>query len=93
MRSPVVEIDAGSGFCHGVVSAIRKAEEELARSGKLACLGDIVHNSDEVERLRQKGLDTITHDDLSRMSHCKYFCGLTVSPLRHIRQHASAISR
>ena len=71
MRSPVVEIDAGSGFCHGVVSAIRKAEEELARPGKLACLGDIVHNSDEVERLRQKGLDTITHDDLSRMSHCK----------------------
>lgn len=71
MRSPVVEIDAGSGFCHGVVSAIRKAEEELARSGQLACLGDIVHNSDEVERLRQKGLDTITHDDLSRMSHCK----------------------
>lgn len=71
MRSPVVEIDAGSGFCHGVVSAIRKAEEELARSSQLACLGDIVHNSDEVERLRQKGLDTITHDDLSRMSHCK----------------------
>lgn len=46
-----VEIDEGSGFCFGVVTAIRKAEEELANGGTLYCLGDIVHNSREVERL------------------------------------------
>ena len=67
-NSPVIEIDARSGFCHGVVTAIRKAEEELDRSpGPLYCLGDIVHNSDEVERLGQKGLATITHADLDRL--------------------------
>lgn len=60
-----VEIDRESGFCFGVVTAIRKAEEELAAGGELYCLGDIVHNSDEVERLRRKGLNTITHKDLS----------------------------
>ncbi len=59
-----IEIDNGSGFCFGVVTAIRKAEEELEKSGKLYCLGDIVHNSNEVERLESKGLQTITHDDL-----------------------------
>lgn len=65
---PVVEIDSRSGFCHGVVTAIRKAEEELERSPRpLYCLGDIVHNSDEVERLERKGLSTITHADLSRL--------------------------
>lgn len=68
-NSPVIEIDARSGFCHGVVTAIRKAEEELDRSKEpLYCLGDIVHNSDEVERLENKGLATITHADLSRLS-------------------------
>lgn len=66
---PVVEIDASSGFCHGVVGAIRKAEEELERSDlPLYCLGDIVHNNDEVERLERKGLSTITHDDLPGLS-------------------------
>ena len=65
---PKVEIDARSGFCHGVVTAIRKAEEELERSDKpLYCLGDIVHNSDEVERLEQKGLTTVSHADLARL--------------------------
>ena len=64
----LVEIDARSGFCHGVVTAIRKAEEELERTdAPLYCLGDIVHNSDEVERLERKGLSTITHDDLPRL--------------------------
>lgn len=66
MSIPVVEIDSRSGFCHGVVTAIRKAEEELERSqAPLFCLGDIVHNSDEVERLERKGLSTITHSQLS----------------------------
>lgn len=68
-KTPVIEIDARSGFCHGVVTAIRKAEEELERSTRpLYCLGDIVHNSDEVERLENKGLSTITHDDLRNLS-------------------------
>ncbi|MDE7397386.1 MAG: 4-hydroxy-3-methylbut-2-enyl diphosphate reductase, partial [Muribaculum sp.] len=56
-----IEIDRASGFCHGVVSAIHKAEEQLDRGGTLYCLGDIVHNSDEVDRLRRRGLVTITH--------------------------------
>ncbi len=62
-----IEIDSGSGFCFGVVTAIRKAEEELDKSGKLYCLGDIVHNSNEVERLEAKGLQTITHDELHQL--------------------------
>jgi len=61
-----IEIDKDSGFCFGVTTAIRKAEEELDRSGRLYCLGDIVHNAEEVERLRAKGLITITHEQL----HC-----------------------
>lgn len=66
-----IEIDNDSGFCFGVVTAIRKAEEELSKSGKLYCLGDIVHNSDEVERLRNKGLITITHEEMSRLNNVK----------------------
>lgn len=62
-----IEIDSNSGFCFGVVNAICKAEEELRKSGQLHCLGDIVHNSDEVERLRSQGLATITHADLNRL--------------------------
>jgi 4-hydroxy-3-methylbut-2-enyl diphosphate reductase len=50
-----VEIDEGSGFCFGVVTAIHKAEEELAKGETLYCLGDIVHNSREVERLKAMG--------------------------------------
>lgn len=68
---PTIEIDSKSGFCFGVVTAIRKAEEELAKSGRLYCLGDIVHNSDEVQRLRDKGLVTITHDDMERLHNVK----------------------
>ena len=66
-----IEIDRDSGFCNGVVSAIRKAEDELDGAGKLYCLGDIVHNSDEVERLRKRGLVTITHDDLKSLHGVK----------------------
>ena len=66
-----IEIDKDSGFCPGVVSAIRKAEEELEKSGKLYCLGDIVHNSQEVERLKEKGLITITHEDLKNLHNVK----------------------
>lgn len=69
--TPKVEIDSRSGFCFGVVTAINKAEEELQKSGTLYCLGDIVHNSDEVERLRSKGLITITHEQMSRLHDVK----------------------
>lgn len=66
-----IEIDQASGFCHGVVSAIRKAEERLDSGGTLYCLGDIVHNSNEVERLRQRGLVTITHAELENLADQK----------------------
>ena len=58
-----ITIDQHSGFCFGVTSAISKAEEELHR-GPLYCLGDIVHNGQEVHRLEQLGLMTIDYDDL-----------------------------
>ena len=66
-----IEIDEDSGFCFGVVTAVQKAEAELDKSGHLYCLGDIVHNSDEVERLKNKGLVTITHDDLRKLHNVK----------------------
>lgn len=59
-----VTIDEDSGFCFGVTTAINKAEEELRRGGILYCLGDIVHNSEEVDRLHSLGLTTITHEVL-----------------------------
>ncbi len=66
-----VEIDNGSGFCFGVTTAIRKAEEELSKGNTLYCLGDIVHNGMECERLRQLGLVTINHDDLKTLCDTK----------------------
>lgn len=66
-----IEIDPGSGFCFGVTTAIHKAEEEIDRSGTLYCLGDIVHNSDEVGRLERKGLKIINHDDIPRLHDVK----------------------
>ena len=62
-----IEIDEGSGFCFGVTTAIGKAEEELSRHGSLYCLGDIVHNGRECDRLRQLGLVTIDHAALSTL--------------------------
>jgi len=62
-----VEIDKHSGFCGGVVNAIRKAEDQLAEHRQLYCLGDIVHNSTEVERLRRKGLHTVNRDQLDSL--------------------------
>lgn len=66
-----VEIDSNSGFCFGVVTAINKAEAELDSSGQLYCLGDIVHNAREVERLQDKGLKTITHSELADLKDVK----------------------
>lgn len=66
-----IAIDKESGFCFGVVYAIRMAEDELEQSEKLYCLGDIVHNDQEVERLSGKGLRIITHDELRSLRDCK----------------------
>lgn len=66
-----VEIDNESGFCFGVVTAIKKAEEELAGGKTLYCLGDIVHNSKEVERLKEMGLVTINHEEFSNLHNAK----------------------
>ena len=70
-HSITVEIDQGSGFCFGVTTAIKKAEEELAAGKTLYCLGDIVHNGMEVERLHEHGLVTINHDQLKELHDVK----------------------
>ena len=67
----VIEIDEGSGFCFGVTTAIRKAEEELAKGETLYCLGEIVHNGMECERLKQMGLITINHEQLAQLHDVK----------------------
>ena len=71
MNNLQIEIDNGSGFCFGVTTAIKKAEEELAKGSTLYCLGDIVHNGMECERLRKMGLITINHDELAQLHDAK----------------------
>ena len=67
-----IEIDNGSGFCNGVTTAIRKAEEELSASNTpLYCLGDIVHNGRECERLKVLGLISVNKDSLSKLHDTK----------------------
>ena len=66
-----IEIDSGSGFCFGVTTAIKTAEEELTMGKTLYCLGDIVHNGMEVERLHDRGLVTINHEELKQLHDVK----------------------
>lgn len=66
-----IEIDESSGFCFGVVNAIKQGEEELKKDNLLYCLGDIVHNSHEVERLKQKGLISINHEEFLKLKNAK----------------------
>ena len=66
-----VTIDQESGFCFGVVYAIEMAEEILEEQGYLYCLGDIVHNDEEVERLKLKGLRIINHDEFKELKKIK----------------------
>lgn len=66
-----IEIDEGSGFCFGVTTAIKKAEEELQKGGTLYCLGDIVHNGMEVDRLTGQGLVTIGHEEMEELHDAK----------------------
>ena len=67
----VVEIDPDSGFCYGVVRAIRMAENELQNGNTLFSLGDIVHNEPEVARLNRCGMRSINHSDLQQLRNVK----------------------
>jgi 4-hydroxy-3-methylbut-2-enyl diphosphate reductase len=67
----MIEIDKKSGFCFGVVNAIEKAEQELKKGETLYCLGDIVHNGQEVERLTAMGMITITHEEFKNLHNVK----------------------
>lgn len=66
-----IEIDEHSGFCFGVTTAIKKAEEELQKGEALYCLGDIVHNSIECDRLKKLGLITINHEEFAKLHNAK----------------------
>lgn len=66
-----VTVDNNSGFCWGVVRTVDIAEQELAETGKLYSLGEIIHNPVEIERLEKKGLHTIRHDDLKNLKDAK----------------------
>ena len=66
-----VIIDKYSGFCFGVVYAIQMAESILDKEGVLYCLGDIVHNNKEVDRLNERGLIIINHEELKELKDCK----------------------
>lgn len=66
-----VTIDPRSGFCFGVIKAIQRAEQILKEEGKLYCLGQIVHNDEEVKRLEQLGMKTITHEELGQLHNQK----------------------
>jgi 4-hydroxy-3-methylbut-2-enyl diphosphate reductase len=66
-----VEIDDNSGFCFGVVFAIQMAEDILNEEGHLYCLGDIVHNDEEVARLEAKGLEIIDHEQFLKLKNKK----------------------
>ncbi|MFT6828966.1 MAG: 4-hydroxy-3-methylbut-2-enyl diphosphate reductase [Roseivirga sp.] len=71
MLNLTVEIDPSSGFCFGVVYAIEMAEDILDEFGALYCLGDIVHNDEEVRRLEAKGLQIINHDQIANITDAK----------------------
>jgi 4-hydroxy-3-methylbut-2-enyl diphosphate reductase len=65
-----VEIDKSSGFCFGVVNAIKIAEDSLNSKSGLYCLGDIVHNGEEINRLQKMGLKTISRTDFFNLKNC-----------------------
>ncbi len=69
--SIIVEIDGGSGFCSGVQRAVRLAEKELKISGQLFCLGEIVHNHPELDRLKALGLKVIDYNEFKKLRNVK----------------------
>ncbi len=66
-----VEIDKKSGFCFGVIKAIKAAESELKDTDQLYCLGDIVHNGMEVDRLEKMGLKSVSREEYYQLSNCR----------------------
>lgn len=66
-----ITVDKNSGFCWGVVRTVEIAEQELGESGKLYSLGEIIHNPVEIDRLGEKGLKTIRHEDLANIKDAK----------------------
>lgn len=67
----VIDIDSGSGFCFGVINAIRKAEKEIQESGSLLSLGNMVHNDEEVARLQSIGLTSISQNEFAKAENKK----------------------
>ncbi len=67
----IIEIDKQSGFCPGVIKAINKAEQELKSADRLYCIGDIVHNSEEVLRLNKIGLSTVNKQEFGQLKNTK----------------------
>ena len=66
-----IEIDSQAGFCFGVTRVVKKAEEIITKEGKLYCLGEIVHNQKEIERLEKMGLKTISYQEFLKLSDCR----------------------
>lgn len=66
----IVEIDENAGFCSGVTNAINKAEAEISASGSLFCLGEMVHNQEEMSRLEKLGMKTVTYNEFENFSNC-----------------------
>ena len=71
MKEMVIEIDPHAGFCFGVTRVVNKAEEIIRQYGRLYCLGEIVHNQKEIERLEGIGLQTITKEEFLSLSDCR----------------------
>ena len=71
MLNLTVSIDSSSGFCFGVVYAIEMAEDILVEEGSLYCLGEIVHNDQEVKRLEAMGLEMISREKLKEVKNAK----------------------
>ena len=66
-----IEIDPRAGFCFGVTRVVNKAEEIIREQGQLYCLGEIVHNQKEIERMGKIGLKTITREQFLKLSNCR----------------------
>ena len=86
-----IEIDKNSGFCFGVVRAIAEAEKALANGGsQVCCLGDIVHNRIEVQRLERLGLRTVSHNDIASLEGCRLLIRAHGEPPSTYRMAAAA---
>lgn len=84
-----IEIDRQSGFCTGVIKAVKAAEENLEREGTLYSLGDIVHNDEELGRLRQKGLETIGYEQFNELHDATVLIRAHGEPPETFRQAAA----